>query len=100
MANIDTSHVHINRKEYMVIFGLLFVMTVLEVGVVFMPGISKPLLISALTMMAIVKAGLVGWFFMHLGHETPQIRNGVAGAMLIPFFYALILIAEAAWRLL
>jgi cytochrome c oxidase subunit 4 len=100
MGEIDTSHVHINRKEYWIIFGLLFILTVLEVGVVLVPGISAPLLISALTMMALVKAGLVGWFFMHLGHETPQIRNSVLVAMLIPFFYALVLIAEAMWRLL
>ena len=100
MGEIDTSHVHIDRKEYLIIFALLFVMTILEVGVVFVPGISKALLLSALTLMAVVKAGLVGWFFMHLGHETPEIRNSVVIAMAIPFFYAAVLIAEAMWRLL
>jgi caa(3)-type oxidase subunit IV len=95
----DTSHVHINRKEYWTIFFLLFVLTVLEVGVVFVPGISVPLLISALVGLAIVKAAMVGWFFMHLSHDTAYIRNGVAIGMAIPFFYALVLVAEAAWRL-
>ena len=95
----DTSHVHINRKEYWVIFLLLFVLTLVEVGVVFVPGIDKSLLISALVGMALVKACIVGWFFMHLSHDTASIRNGVAIAMSIPFFYALVLIADALWRL-
>ncbi len=95
----DTSNVHINRKEYWTIFFLLFVLTVLEVGVVFVPGISKTLLIVALVGLAIVKAALVGWFFMHLSHDTPTIGNGVLISMLIPFFYAAVLIAEALWRL-
>ena len=95
----DTSHVHIDRKEYWTIFFLLFVLTVLEVGVVFVPGIAVPLLVSALVGLALVKAAMVGWFFMHLSHDTPYLRNGVLIAMMIPFFYALVLVAEAAWRL-
>ena len=51
----DTSNVHINRKEYWTIFFLLFVLTVLEVGVVFVPGISNFLLIVALVLLAIVR---------------------------------------------
>ncbi len=95
----DTSHVHVDRKEYWVIFSMLFVLTVLEVGVVFVPGIAKAMLISALVLMAVVKAGLVGLFFMHLNHETQMIRWGVIAAMAVPFFYAVVLIAEALWRL-
>jgi caa(3)-type oxidase subunit IV len=95
----DTSNVHINRKEYWTIFFLLFVLTVLEVGVVFVPGISNFLLISALVGLAIVKAAMVGWFFMHLSHDSASIRNGVIISMAIPFFYAFVLIAEALWRL-
>jgi caa(3)-type oxidase subunit IV len=95
----DTSHVHVNRKEYWFIFGMLSLLTALEVGVVYVPGIGKGLLISALTIMAVAKAGLVGFFFMHLNHETTVLRRSVFIAMGIPFFYALVLIAEALWRL-
>ena len=95
----DSSNVHINRKEYWTIFFLLFVLTVLEAGVGFVPGISKTLLIVALVGLAIVKAVLVGWFFMHLSHDTPTLGNGVLSSKLIPFFYAAVLIAEALWRL-
>ena len=95
----DTSHVHVDRKEYWFIFFVLFVLTVLEVGVVFVPGISKAHLVAVLVIMALVKAGLVGWFFMHLSHDTPVVRWGVIIPLLIPFFYAAVLIADAIVRL-
>jgi cytochrome c oxidase subunit 4 len=88
---------HINRKEYWIVFGALFVLTILEVGVVYM-GVPKVPLFLALSGMAIVKASLVGLFFMHLKHETPILRRSVAIPMSIPAFYALVLIAEGAWR--
>ena len=95
----DTSHVHVSRKEYIVIFLALAVLTVLEVGMVKVPGIDKGLMLAGLVMMALVKAGLVGMFFMHLKHETTALRYGVIIPLGIPFFYALILVAEALWRL-
>jgi caa(3)-type oxidase subunit IV len=88
---------HINRKEYWMVFGALFVLTILEVGVVYL-GIPKSPLFIALTGLAIVKASLVGLFFMHLKHETKILRRSIAIPMSIPAFYALILIAEGAWR--
>ena len=96
----DTSNVHVSRKEYWVIFGLLFVLTVLEVGIVYVPGIGKGLMVSALVLMAVTKAGLVGLFFMHLKYDAPVLRYTVMVPMSFPFLYALVLIAEAAWRLL
>src|SRR5262245_14541196 len=88
---------HVNRKEYWMIFGALFALTILEVGVVYM-GIAKTPLFIALSGLALVKASLVGLFFMHLKHETQILRRSVAIPMSIPAFYALILIAEGAWR--
>jgi hypothetical protein len=35
---------------------------------------------------------------MHLKHETPILRRSIAIPMSLPAFYALILIAEGAWR--
>ena len=96
----DTSHVHVSRKEYIVIFLALAVLTVLEVGMVKVPGIDKGLMLAGLVMMALVKAGLVGMFFMHLKHETKVMRATVLIPLGVPFFYALVLIVEAMWRLL
>jgi len=58
---------HINRKEYWMVFGALFALTILEVGVVYM-GVPKTPLFLALSGLAVVKASLVGLFFMHLKH--------------------------------
>lgn len=91
---------HVDRREYGVIFGLLTVLTALEVGVVYVPGIAKPLLVSALVVLAAAKASLVGLFFMHLKHETRVLRLTVLIPMTLPAIYAVILIGEAVWRLL
>ena len=90
----------VNRKKYWQIFAWLSVLTVLEVGVVYIPGISISALVSCLVLMAIAKAALVAYHFMHLSHETKMVRNGVAFCLSIPAIYAIALIGEAAWRLL
>ncbi len=48
--------------------------------------------------MALTKAALVGFFFMHLKHETKFLRWTVALPMLAPTLYAIVLMSEAAWR--
>jgi caa(3)-type oxidase subunit IV len=88
---------HVNRKEYWTIFIVLSVLTILEVGVVY-AGVPRTPLFLALSGLAIVKATCVGLFFMHLKYETKILRRTVAIPMSIPAFYALILIAEGAWR--
>ena len=91
---------HVDRKLYWKIFWALLVLTILEVGVVYVPGISKVLLGLALVGLAIVKATLVGLFYMHLSHETFNLKASIAIPMCIPGVYALVLITEAMWRLL
>ena len=46
-----------------------------------------------------VVAAIVGLFYMHLKHETRILKLTVAIPMATPMVYALVLIAEAAWRL-
>ena len=88
-----------NRREYAVIFVVLFVLTVLEVAVAQLPGISHTLMGIALVGLALTKAACVGLFYMHLKHETKVLRAYVALPFAAPAVYALVLIAEAAWRL-
>lgn len=90
---------HVNRKEYWFIFGWLFFLTVLEVAVAQIP-IDKKLMISSLVALALAKAALVGLFYMHLKHETNFMKLTVAIPLSIPAIYAVVLISEAAWRLL
>jgi cytochrome c oxidase subunit 4 len=87
-----------NRKEYWKIFGVLLVLTVLEVVVAQVPGIGKTTLGVTLVAMAIAKAGIVALYYMHLKHETKVLRFWVAIPFAAPAVYALALIADAAWR--
>lgn len=89
-----------NRKEYWIIFVALLVLTILEVAVAQVPGISKTLMRLSLVGMALAKAGLVALFYMHLKHETRVLRLTVAIPLATPALYAVILISEAAWRLI
>jgi cytochrome c oxidase subunit IV len=91
---------HVNRKEYGVVFLALAVLTAIEVGVVYLPGIGKAPMIVALVGLAVSKAALVGLFFMHLKHETRILKLTVLIPMATPALYAFVLIADAMWRLL
>ncbi|MBD90525.1 MAG: hypothetical protein CL940_09320 [Deltaproteobacteria bacterium] len=88
-----------HRKTYWKIFVWLFVLTVLEVGVVYIP-MGKGTLIAILCGMAVVKAAMVGLWYMHLNDETAGLKWTVAIPMALPGFYAAVLIADAAWRYL
>jgi cytochrome c oxidase subunit 4 len=90
-----------SRKPYLIVFGMLFFLTVLEVGVA-MPslGIPKKPMVAALIVLALSKAGLVALYFMHLKHELKPFRHMVLWPFAFPALYAFVLIADAAWRLL
>jgi len=88
------------RTQYLAVFLLLAVLTALEVGVVYLPGIAKSPMVLALVGLALAKASLVGLFFMHLRHETRALKLTVAVPLMTPGLYALVLVAEAGWRLL
>jgi caa(3)-type oxidase subunit IV len=91
---------HVDRKQYVKIFLALIVLTALEVGVVYMPGIPHSAVVLVLIGMALTKAALVGLQFMHLSHETKWLKGMVALPFTAPAIYAVVLISEAAWRLL
>jgi cytochrome c oxidase subunit 4 len=86
-----------HRKTYFKVFGALFVLTVLEIGVVYM-GISRALLATALVGLAITKACLVALYFMHLKTERLVLRRMVYLPLLVPPFYAAVLMADAIAR--
>jgi cytochrome c oxidase subunit IV len=58
-----------HTKSYLKIFGSLFVLTVVEVAVAQI-GLSYGLLVVLLVVLALVKAGLVAVYFMHLKYES------------------------------
>lgn len=61
------STVH-KEPNYMAVFAALAVLTVLEIGVVYVP-MSKLLIGIILILLALAKAALVALYFMHLKYE-------------------------------
>jgi caa(3)-type oxidase subunit IV len=86
------------RKQYMMVFVSLIVLTGLELAVVKL-DIAKALMISALIGLAVAKAAAVALYFMHLRDEHRALRWIVGGTLLsFPPLYAFVLIAEALYR--
>lgn len=65
MEHTATNH----TKTYLKIFAALFVLTVVEV-VISQTGIPKTAMIILLVALALVKAGLVAVYFMHLKYDA------------------------------
>jgi caa(3)-type oxidase subunit IV len=79
-----TAHSHPN---YLRIFWILLVLTVVEVGIVYL-GLPKILLASLLIILAVWKAALVAMHFMHLKFE----KTTLAVIALSPFILCVFLI--------
>ncbi|MGQ0506314.1 MAG: cytochrome C oxidase subunit IV family protein [Myxococcaceae bacterium] len=94
-------HAKVSRKSYWVVFVILAVLTALEVAVAHPSlGISRTTVGFTLVAMALSKAALVGWFYMHLNHEMKALKLTVVIPFFFPALYAVVLISEAGWRLL
>ena len=78
------THTHPN---YMGIFWVLLVLTVVEVGLTFL-GLPKKLLGSLLVILAVWKAALVAMYFMHLKFEPKTL----AMIAIVPFVLCLFMI--------
>ena len=87
------------QKTYFIIFGVLALLTAVEVGVARPElGIGTISLGVSLVGLALAKAALVAWFFMHLNHERKALKLTVLLPFLVFSIYPLALIAEATWR--
>jgi cytochrome c oxidase subunit IV len=80
----STTHTHPN---YMGIFWVLLVLTIVEVALTFL-GLPKFLLGALLVILAVWKAALVAMYFMHLKFE----RKTLAMIAIVPFILCLFLI--------
>ncbi len=83
-------------KGYLKVFYILIVITVLEVGVVLihLPHLLTTLIVVGLSLL---KAFMVGYYFMHLNHETSWLKF-VAVLPACMFFYAAVLIPDVSKR--
>ena len=88
-----------SRKGYLRVFLALVALTGAELGLVYVPGIARPALIAGLVLLAVAKAALVLFFFMHLAGERRALKLTVLLPFLLPALFALVLMGDAVWRL-
>ena len=86
-----------HTKEYMFIFGLLTLLTVLELFIPGMENLSTFAKGSGLTALAIGKAFLVAYFFMHLKEEKAWLKF-IAAIPISAALYAVVVILESMAR--
>jgi cytochrome c oxidase subunit 4 len=98
MTSISHSPPGHDRRSYLAGFVALAVLTALEVGVVHLPDLRRPAVIAGLVGLALAKAALIGFFFMHLRRESRVLRWTALAPFALPALYALVLLADAAWR--
>jgi cytochrome c oxidase subunit 4 len=82
---------HANTATYLTIFAILFVITVVEVGI-FYVGIPRPVLVSVLIVLSAAKFVLVVGYFMHLKFDSPVLRLLFAGPVFIALAIGLALL--------
>lgn len=86
-----------HKKEYLFIFVVLAVLTAIEIWVAEVKGISKFGKGSALTFLAVGKAFLVAFYYMHLKEETKWLRF-IAAVPMAAAVYATVLCLEAIYK--
>ncbi len=85
-----------HRKEYFKVFLVLTALTIVELIIPNMT-LSKMAKGSSLTFLALGKASIVGWSYMHLKEETKWMRF-VALIPISAFLYAAMVILESLYR--
>lgn len=86
-----------HMKEYMIVFVLLTVFTLIELWVPSMDGLSKFAKGVALTVIACIKAWMVAYYYMHLKDEKLWLKI----IALIPISaagFAYVLVIESIYR--
>lgn len=92
------NHVHVShKKEYLIIFVILAVLTAIEIWVAEIPGLTKMGKGSALTFLAIGKAAIVAYYYMHLKEETKWMKF-IAAIPIMAGVYATVLCLEAIYK--
>lgn len=90
-AHDSASH----RRDYFKVFGILTVLTVLEIGVTYVP-MPHAALYSLLVGFALAKAAYVGLYFMHLKYEKRALVWIAFSPLPIAAFYAVFLCLDNA----
>ncbi len=90
----DTDHHEDHKKTYLAIWGILGVLTVVEIGVIFTP-LPHVAIVLALVSLASLKALLVARYFMHLKFEPGQLALLAAAPLLFLGIFAVFVAFES-----
>lgn len=93
-----SSAADMRRGDVALGLGALLAATALELGVAGTPGLPRGRVVVALLALAVSKAAVIALVFMGLRRETGALRLTVLGPLVAPAVYALVLMADAAWR--
>jgi caa(3)-type oxidase subunit IV len=85
-----------HKKQYFIVFAALAILTVLELII---PELNTTTFLksSSLTILAVGKAFLVAYFFMHLNEETKWMKF-IAAIPISAAFYATMVCCETLFR--
>lgn len=96
----DHAHAHehkSHKKEYIIIFVVLAILTGLEIWVAEHHALTKFGKGSALTFLAVGKAFLVAYYYMHLKEETKWMKL-IASVPVMAGVYATVLCLEGYFK--
>ena len=85
-ASVDASHRHGKTTNPVIVFLILAVFTLIEVGISVVGGLPRTTTVPLLLSISFVKASLVALYFMHLRYEKA--------------LYGMVFIAPAAFAVL
>lgn len=97
-AHSNDHHEHkSHKKEYIVIFFVLAILTALELWAAEIKALTKFQKGSALTLLAVGKAFIVAYYYMHLREETKWLKF-IAAVPIMAGVYATVLCLEATFK--
>lgn len=86
-----------HRKEYFFIFFVLVVLTIVELAVPDIKSLSKMAKASSLVFLAIGKAFIVAYYYMHLKDEKTWMKI-IAAVPISAVVYTIVLVLESTYR--
>jgi cytochrome c oxidase subunit 4 len=86
-----------HHPNYIGIFIMLAVLTAAELGVAFVSGMSRSMLLLVLLVLAVWKALLVALYFMHLRFESNRVRILAVAPLPLAVIMVVAVITEYIW---
>lgn len=90
----STPHVAHEEPNYMLVWLYLFILTMAEVGVVYMKFLGAGVIAACLVIMALAKAALVAAYFMHLKFENRTLAMIAVTPLVLCTFLLLMLVPD------